>query len=85
MIARVAASKWDRGDYVKAPLSLPLERHPSRVATIQLLVNSSSGWVVNMPLYPEDLPADYAALGKSLALAKRARSVQIAQYLDSKQ
>jgi hypothetical protein len=87
VLAELAANKWAQGDFVKAPYCLPESgnsRTGARIAVAQLLSASKTGWVVQMPVYGDELPAEYDALGKAIAKGVVDRTRQLAKYLDGK-
>lgn len=86
-LADLGAYKWAQGDFVKAPYCIPASigaQKPGRVALIQMSTSSTTGWVVNMPIYADELPPEYATLGKAIDKGIVDRTRQLSNYLDSK-
>ena len=87
IVADLCTYKWAQSDFIRAPFCLPTSRvyqQPGRVAVAQQLVNSATGWVVCMPIYADELPPEYAALGKQVDKGLMDRTKLLANYLVSK-
>lgn len=88
VLTDLCAFKWSKGDFAKSPFCPPPDNEPGnsgRIAVAQCYVNSSTGWIVRMQIYADELPKEYDELGRAIRQGPKDRTAKLNQYLASKQ